>query len=172
MASAKWPATSTAGRTLSATGQYDSGAFSSALAYTDIKDARAASTRMYGLGATYQLGAFKPFGVITQVKNTATSAKATTYELGTVYALTALWDLSAAYQFQNRNQGVGNARPSSPWPTTRSPSVPTCMWARSMTVTRATTPIRSLAAAYSRPPATSRPCAWVCAIASGAVASS
>nr|WP_198982640.1 porin [Herbaspirillum sp. ASV7] len=101
----------TAGRTLSATGQYDSGAFSSALAYTDIKDAvGASSTRMYGLGATYQLGAFKPFGVITQVKNTATSAKATTYELGTVYALTALWDLSAAYQFQNRNQGVGNAQ--------------------------------------------------------------
>lgn len=100
-----------AGRTLSATGQYDSGAFSSALAYTDIKDATgSASTRMYGIGATYQLGAFKPFGVITQVKNTATSAKATTYEVGTVYALTALWDLSAAYQFQNRNQGVGNAQ--------------------------------------------------------------
>ena len=48
--------------------------------------------------------------MITQVKNTGTGAKATTYELGTVYALTPLWDLAAAYQFQKRNQGVGNAQ--------------------------------------------------------------
>lgn len=101
----------TANRTLSATGQYDNGPFSSALSYTDIKNATGtASTRMYGLGARYQIGAFTPFGVITQVKNTGTNAKATTYELGTVYALTALWDLAAAYQFQKRNQGVGNAQ--------------------------------------------------------------
>jgi predicted porin len=101
----------TANRTLSATGQYDNGPFSSALAYTDIKNATGtASTRIYGIGARYQIGAFTPFGVITQVKNTGTNAKATTYELGTVYALTALWDLAAAYQFQKRNQGVGNAQ--------------------------------------------------------------
>lgn len=100
-----------AGRTISATGQYDSGAFSSALSYTDIKDSTGAySTRMYGLGATYQLGAFKPFGVATSVKNTSTNAKANTFELGTVYALSAQLDLSAAYQYQSRNQGVGNAQ--------------------------------------------------------------
>ncbi|WP_034300567.1 porin [Herbaspirillum sp. RV1423] len=101
----------TAGRTISAYTGYDNGPFSTGLAYTDIKNAAGTdSTRMYGIGATYQLGAWKPFGVITQVKNTQTSAKASTYELGTVYALTALWDLSAAYQFQSRNQGVGNAQ--------------------------------------------------------------
>ncbi|MCA1325822.1 porin [Herbaspirillum sp. alder98] len=102
----------TAGRTLSATGQYDTGAFSGAMSYTDIKDATGSfSTRMYGAGASYQLGAFKLFGVATQVKNTNTSAKATTYELGTVYALSAMWDLSAAYQFQKRTiAGVGNAQ--------------------------------------------------------------
>ncbi|BEV14422.1 porin [Herbaspirillum sp. DW155] len=100
-----------AGRTLSALGQYDAGAFSGALAYTDIKDSTGSySTRIYGGGARYQIGAFTPFGVLTQVKNTNTNAKATTYELGTVYALTPLWDLAAAYQFQKRNQGVGNAQ--------------------------------------------------------------
>ena len=100
-----------AGRTVSALGQYDAGAFSGALAYTDIKSSSGASaTRIYGGGARYQIGAFTPFGVITQVKNTDTNAKATTYELGTVYALTPLWDLAAAYQFQKRNQGVGNAQ--------------------------------------------------------------
>ncbi|MGC7990915.1 porin, partial [Salmonella enterica] len=82
-----------AGRTVSALGQYDAGAFSGALAYTDIKSSSGASaTRIYGGGARYQIGAFTPFGVITQVKNTDTNAKATTYELGTVYALTPLWD--------------------------------------------------------------------------------
>lgn len=100
-----------ASRTVSAYTGYDNGPFSAGLAYTDIKNAAGTdSTRMYGLGATYQLGAWKPFGVMTQVKNTANSAKATTYELGSVYALTTLWDLSAAYQFQSRNQGVGNAQ--------------------------------------------------------------
>ena len=100
-----------AGRTISATGQYDAGAFSGALSYTDIKDPTGSfSTRMYGGGARYQLGAFTPFGIITQVKNTNTSAKDTTYELGTVYALTPMWDISGAYQFQKRNQGIGNAQ--------------------------------------------------------------
>ncbi len=100
-----------AGRTTSAIGQYDSDPLSTAVAYTDIKDPTGSySTRMYGLGAVYQVGAFKPFGVITQVKNTNTHAKSNTYELGTIYALTPLWDLSAAYQFQSRNQGVGNAQ--------------------------------------------------------------
>jgi predicted porin len=98
------------GRTVSAYAGYDNGPFSGGLGYTDIKNtAGTDATRMYGAGATYQLGAWKPFGNITQVKSTATSAKVTTYELGTVYALTPLWDVSGAYQFQKRNQGVGNA---------------------------------------------------------------
>jgi predicted porin len=101
----------TAGRTISAYGEYDNGPFSAGLAYTDIKNALGTdSTRMYGVGATYQLGAWKPFTMITQVKNTSTSAKATTYEFGTVFALSGFWDLSAAYQYQGRNQGVDNAQ--------------------------------------------------------------
>ena len=105
------PGSNTASRTLSAYAGYDNGPFSTGLGYTDIKDATGNNaSRAYGLGASYQMGAWKPFGVITQAKSTATSAKATTYELGTIYALTPLWDLAAAYQFQNRNNGVGNAQ--------------------------------------------------------------
>jgi predicted porin len=101
----------TANRTVSAYAGYDNGPFSTGLGYTDIKDATGInSSRAYGLGASYQLGAWKPFGVLTQTKSSATSAKATTYELGSVYALTPLWDLAAAYQFQSRNNGIGNAQ--------------------------------------------------------------
>lgn len=101
---------STASRTVSAATQYDNGGFSTALAYTDIKNSTGvSSSRMFGLGASWLWNAWKPFGVITQVKNTATSSKYTTYEFGTIYALTAMWDLSAAYQIQNRNLGVAGA---------------------------------------------------------------
>jgi predicted porin len=100
------------GRTVSAYAGYDNGPFSAGMAYTDIKNSTgsASTPRIYGAGASYQLGAWKPFGVITQVKNTATNAKYGNYELGTIYALTPLWDLSAAYQIQTRNQGVAGAK--------------------------------------------------------------
>jgi len=102
---------STANRTVSARASYDSGPFSTGVAYTDIKNAAGdASSRMYGWGARYQLARLQPFGLITQVRNTATSARATTYEIGMTYGLTPALDFSAAYQYQERNQGVGDAQ--------------------------------------------------------------
>ena len=100
-----------ASATTSAYASYDQGPFSSGFGYTNIKNSSGTdSTRMYGLGASYQLAAWKPFAVVTQVKDINTGAKQSTFETGSIYALSALWDLSADYQFQKRAQGVGNAQ--------------------------------------------------------------
>ncbi|MFS8979176.1 porin [Cupriavidus necator] len=105
------PGNFSAGRTVSARASYDSGPFSTGVAYTDVRNAAGnASSRMYGWGASYQFGRLKPFGLITQVRNTATGARATTYDAGATYALTPALDFSAGYQYQVRNQDVGDAQ--------------------------------------------------------------
>lgn len=100
-----------AGRTWSGLASYDRGPFSTAAAVVDIKNAAGSdSTRIYGAGASYQLEKLKPFGILTEVKNTGNGAKATTLELGAVYAFMPAWEFGGGLQYQRRNQGIGSAR--------------------------------------------------------------
>jgi predicted porin len=103
---------SDAGRTVSARAGYDAGALSTGFSYTDIKDALGVnSVRMFGFGGKYTFGAWTPYALLTQVKNTGgTKPKATNYEVGANYLLSVPVVLSAGYQVQTRNNGVGNAR--------------------------------------------------------------
>lgn len=102
---------STAGRTVSGKVAYGAGAFNTALAYTEIKNATGNdSVRIYGLGANYQLGSFKPYALVTQAKDSATGKKQTTYDVGTIYTLSPAWVLAAGVEYQQRNQGTGNAQ--------------------------------------------------------------
>lgn len=100
-----------AGRTLSAIASYAGGPLSTSLAYTEVKNAAGTdSVRIYGLGASYQFASIKPFALITQAKDTKTSRKLTTYELGAAYNLSPSLILGGGYQYQARNQGVGKAQ--------------------------------------------------------------
>lgn len=100
-----------AGRTISAKLGYTGGGFSTALGYTEVKSADGSSAvRVVGLGANYKLGQWTPFGVVTQIKDTATSKKLTTYDVGVNYAVSPALVLSGGYQYQKRNQGVDKAQ--------------------------------------------------------------
>jgi predicted porin len=94
-----------AARSYSARVGYDQGPVSAGLAVTDINDAASVfSTRIYGLGGSYQLGSIRPFVSATQVKNDAVvPSKAENYEIGATWSVRPAVDLSAGYQRQNRN---------------------------------------------------------------------
>jgi predicted porin len=100
-----------ASSTTSGIASYTRGNFSAGAAFTNIRNAAdTGSTRILGAGASYILDRIKFWGIATDVKNTLSTARASTYEVGATYALTPVVDLSGAYQFQDRNQHVGNAQ--------------------------------------------------------------
>ncbi len=99
------------GRTLSVLASYATGPLNAGLAYTDIKNITGSSTaRLYGLGASYQFASIKPYLSVTQAKDTATSRKLTTLDVGGVYNLTPTLLLGGSYIYQKRNQGIGKAQ--------------------------------------------------------------
>jgi predicted porin len=103
---------SAAGRAISAIATYNGGPFGSSLAYTEVKNATGTgAVRIYALGANYQVNSkLKPFALVTQAKDTLTSRKLTTYEVGTNYNLTPSLILAGGYTYQQRNQGVAKAQ--------------------------------------------------------------
>lgn len=100
-----------AGRTVSGLASYAKGRFSSGIAFTHIRNAAdTGSTRIGGLGASYQLEHVKVWGVATDVRVTLTPARARTFEVGATHALTPVIDVSGAVQYQDRNNDVAGAR--------------------------------------------------------------
>lgn len=100
-----------AGRTVSAKVGYAAGNISTALGYTEVKNTTGnGATRIYGLGANYKLGDWKPYGVVTQVKDTQTDKKLTTVDVGVSYDVSPALVVSGGYQHQKRSQGVGKAQ--------------------------------------------------------------
>jgi predicted porin len=102
---------SAAGRTYSARVAYDNGPASAGLALTDLRDAAGVyTTRIYGLGGSYQLDSVRPFALLTQVKNNAgMQPKANNYEIGANWSATPVVDLGAGLQRQTRNNNIRSA---------------------------------------------------------------
>lgn len=106
------PGNSKALRSYSARVAYDNGPLSTAFAVTDLRDATGVnSTRIYGLGAGYQLStAVRGFALLTRVRTeTGTRLAANNYEVGATWAATPRVDLSAGVQRQARNNDIGSA---------------------------------------------------------------
>lgn len=100
-----------AGRTVSGLLSYAAGRFSMGAAFTHIRDATGrASTRVGGIGASYAFDKLKVWGIATQVTATTDSTRARTVEIGANRQLTPRVDLGGAWQYQDRNGGIGNAQ--------------------------------------------------------------
>ncbi|GGY30715.1 porin [Pseudoduganella albidiflava] len=102
---------SDAGRTYSVRVAYDAGPASAALAMTDLRDAAGVyTTRIYGLGGSYQVGSVRAFSLLTHVRNNSgRQLEATNAEVGATWAAAPLVDLSAGVQRQSRNNAIGSA---------------------------------------------------------------
>lgn len=102
---------SSAGRAYSLRVAYDAGPVSAALAMTDLRDpAGLYTTRIYGLGGSYQLGKVKVFSLLTQVANdSGRRLKARNAEIGATWSGIPKIDLSAGVQRQGRNNAIGSA---------------------------------------------------------------
>lgn len=158
------PGNPASGRTVSARISADFAKFSTSAAYTDVRNAAGdASVRIYGLGASYQEGDWRPFGMIPQARNRATNARATTYELGVTYALTRALDFSAAYQYQQRNHDIGDAQAAIATFDYKFSNGPMCTSPVFMTGTRDSAHSRSSVAASSPPTEYRVQCAWASA---------
>lgn len=106
------PGNSDALRSYSARVAYDKGPLSAAVAVTDLRDATGVnSTRIYGLGSSYQVNsAVRGFALLTRVRTeTGTRLAANNYEAGVTWAATPRVDLSAGVQHQSRNNDIGSA---------------------------------------------------------------
>lgn len=90
---------------------YDNGTFSAALAYYGQHDVSSGGNlRDVAGGAAYNLGAFRFFGVISDVRiSSDTSPRATTYEGGLTYSVTPAFQLGGGFQYQDRNNNIGSA---------------------------------------------------------------
>lgn len=102
---------SAASRSYSARLAYDNGPASAGLAMTRVNDAQGlTSTRIYGLGASYQWGRVKPFALATRASNDGVRhLAANNYELGVSWAAAPTVELSAGVQRQVRNNDIDAA---------------------------------------------------------------
>lgn len=100
-----------AGRTVSGLAAWTGRRLSIGSAFTHIRNATdTGSTRIGGAGASYAFDSVKAWAVATYVANTLTATRARTWEVGATHALTPAVDISAAYQYQVRNAGIGDAQ--------------------------------------------------------------
>ncbi|WP_175719235.1 porin [Burkholderia anthina] len=90
---------------------YTHGAFSAALAYFGQHDASAGGNlRNFSGGAGYDVGPFRVFGMVSDVRiSAAARLRATTYDAGLTYAVTPLLQLGGGFQFQQRGGDAGSA---------------------------------------------------------------
>ncbi|WP_238455770.1 porin [Azohydromonas lata] len=69
-----------------------------------------AAKRIGAVGFIYKFDSARAFGSWASATDVPSALKAKTYEIGVGALVTGSLDLSAAYQFQDRNHGVGNAK--------------------------------------------------------------
>lgn len=91
---------------------YNNGPFGASVSYYTQKNAVDNSTkRIIAGGAAYSFKSVRVFGLVSDVTvSSATRPRATTYELGAVYTMTPPLSVGLGYQFQTRNNGIGNAQ--------------------------------------------------------------
>lgn len=91
---------------------YENGPFSAAVSWLGIRNASTTSgnSNEFAIGAAYIIGPLRVLGNVTDVQLSAgTQARAVTYELGATYSLTPAFVIGGGFQYQQRNNDVGNA---------------------------------------------------------------
>lgn len=90
---------------------YTQGAFSAALAYFGQHDVTAGGNlRNFSGGAGYNVGPFRVFGMVSDVRiSAAAPLRATTYDTGLTYAVTPSLQLGGGFQYQQRGGDIGSA---------------------------------------------------------------
>jgi predicted porin len=102
---------SKAGRTLSLRADYAGSRLGSGLSFFETWDGTGqASKRIGAAGLIYKFDSARVFGSFSSATDIPSRLKAKTYEAGFGALVAGSLDLSAAYQFQDRNHGVGNAK--------------------------------------------------------------
>lgn len=100
-----------AGRTWSMRLAYDAGPASAGFAATNLRDAADVyTTRIHGLGGSYQMGRVRAFGLLTRVSNNSgRQLEANNAEIGATWSASTRVDLSAGVQRQERNNSIRSA---------------------------------------------------------------
>jgi predicted porin len=102
---------SKAGRTLSMRVDYAGGRLGSGVSFVETRDGTGqASKRIGAVGLIYKFDSARAFGSFSSATDVPSGLKAQTYEIGYGALVAGNLDLSAAYQFQDRNHGIGNAK--------------------------------------------------------------
>lgn len=98
--------------TTSVIANYNNGPFGASVSYFTQKNAVDNSTKQIVIGgAAYNFKSVRLFGLVSDVRlSTAERPRAITYELGAVYTLTPPLSIGLGYQYQSRNNNVGNAQ--------------------------------------------------------------
>ena len=102
---------SKAGRTVSLRADYAGSRLGSGLSFFETWDGTGqVSKRIGAAGLIYKFDSARVFGSFSTAADVPSGLKARTYEIGVGALVTGSLDLSAAYQFQDRNQSIGNAK--------------------------------------------------------------
>lgn len=102
---------SKAGRTVSLRADYAGSRLGTGVSFVETWDAAGqASKRIGAAGFIYKFDSARAFGSLASATDVPSALKAKTYEIGAGTLVAGNIDLSAAYQFQDRNHGVGNAK--------------------------------------------------------------
>jgi predicted porin len=102
---------SKAGRTVSMRVDYAGSRFGSGFSFLETRDGTGqASKRIGAAGLIYKFDSARAFASFSSATDVPSGLKARTYEIGYGALVTGSLDLSAAYQFQDRNHGVGSAK--------------------------------------------------------------
>ena len=102
---------SKAGRTVSLRADYTGSRLGTGASFVETWDAAGqASKRIGAVGFIYKFDSARTFGSLSSATDVPNALKAKTYEIGVGALVTSSLDLSVAYQFQDRNHGIGNAK--------------------------------------------------------------
>ncbi|MHA7685005.1 porin [Cupriavidus sp. PET2-C1] len=98
--------------TTSVIANYNNGPFGASVSYYTQKNAVDSDTKRIIIGgAAYSFKSVRLFGLVSDVRiSSAVRPRATTYELGAVYTVTQPLSIGLGYQYQSRNNDVGDAQ--------------------------------------------------------------
>lgn len=98
--------------TINVIANYNDGPFGASISYYTQKNVVDDRSKHIAIGgAAYSFRTVRIFGLVSDVRiSGGDKPRATTYEIGSVYSLTQPLSLGIGYQYQSRNNGVGNAR--------------------------------------------------------------
>jgi predicted porin len=100
-----------AGRTVSLRADYAGSRLGTGVSFVQTWNAAGqASKRIGAAGFIYKFDSARTFGSFSSATDVPSARKARTYEIGIGALVTGSLDLSVAYQFQDRNHGIGNAK--------------------------------------------------------------